>query len=83
MCPLCHAPEDNLHVITCNSKIINDKRTLSIDALEEQLLDNLTPKTTFIMITKKLHSWRGNTTNITETTSPSLSSSILAQSLIG
>ena len=82
MCPLCDAPEDNIHVVQRRSKTSNDRWASSIDALKEKLLDDGILTNTVNMIVNQLHSWRGHNYELPTHTSASLFSALVAQNLI-
>ena len=79
VCPLYDAPE----VIRCRSKIANDRWTSSIDALEDQLLNDGTPTNTVNIIVNQLHSWKINSYEIPTHTATSLSSAVISHNLVG
>lgn len=83
VCPLCNEIEYIIHVLQYNSMHIDQKRILSIDALEDYLLNNFTPSNTINMIYNPLHSQLGNTHILPLNNSISLSAAVLAQNYIG
>ena len=54
MCPPCNESEDTNHVLLCKSRVANDIWDVTINALEEILLDNNTPINTVQLIVNKL-----------------------------
>ena len=59
VCPLCHEPENNIHVVKYGSDSTNAAWQVSLENLEDLLLNNHTPPSTTSMLITKLRSWRG------------------------
>ena len=81
--PLCAESEDNYHVLRYNSIAVSNKLDKSIQALEVSLADNHTPSEIIKVISVYLYLWRNKTSVFPQCTTPSLTSAILAQNLIG
>ena len=54
ICPLCHKPETNIHAVKCGSVSANVSWQVSLEKLEDLLLNNCTPSSTTSMIITKL-----------------------------
>ena len=72
VCPLCHEPEDNLHVVKCNSVSANTTWDAALGTLEQLLLNDHTPHLKVSMILNQLRSWRGDDHDIPSPVSPTL-----------
>ena len=66
-----------------NSTAASDEWEDTIQALEAELLDNNTSKNIVSIIAGQLYVWQGNDIELLTSKSPSLTTAILAQQLIG
>ena len=82
-CPLCNKVEDNCPIMKCKSNEANSRWLISIEKLENHLLDNDNPTDTVNMIIIQLNRWLENTHEVHTNTSSTLSATILAHNLIG
>jgi len=83
ICPLCREAEDNINILKYTIEDTSDRWATSIADLEQNLSDNHAPPHTVDMIVYQIQSWRKGTGTIPKCTSPSLTSTVVAQNRIG